>query len=206
MSLETRIAKSISIVLHPILVPFYGFLTLMFTGSFVAHIFSLELKLAILGLIFLVTVLLPSIFVLLLKRKQIISSVHLENRAERYLPYGMTMILYAIGFYHLYNSGLPQILAYFLLAAALTLLAVIISNYVTKISAHMVGIAGLAASCLILNNKFEVNLTALFLFIVFLGGLVGYARLTLNAHTPKQLYWGAVIGFFVQFLILHILV
>nr|MBA3901746.1 hypothetical protein [Bacteroidota bacterium] len=63
-----------------------------------------------------------------------------------------------------------------------------------KVSAHMVGMGGLAGAVIGLSVKFSINLQVLIISLLILSGLVGYARLQLSAHTHTQVYFGFLIG------------
>ena len=62
----------------------------------------------------------------------------------------------------------------------------------------MISLGGMLGAFLGLSFVMMIDLTPLLLLIIFVSGLVGYARLQLNAHTPAQVYAGFVTGFFVM--------
>lgn len=72
-----------------------------------------------------------------------------------------------------------------------------------KISLHMSAMGALAGTLLAVAFRFNINLQ-LFLSLVFLGGgLAGWARLRLNAHTPAQVYAGYLGGVALAFFMIY---
>jgi membrane-associated phospholipid phosphatase len=58
----------------------------------------------------------------------------------------------------------------------------------------MLGMGGLVGTFLGLALRYQVDALQLVSALVLLSGLVGYARLRLNAHTPAQVYAGFLSG------------
>jgi membrane-associated phospholipid phosphatase len=80
------------------------------------------------------------------------------------------------------------------LSASTSILITAIVNLKWKISAHMVGIGGLCgAIATLVIHKPEPPFGLLYVCIL-IAGLVGYARLRLQAHTPAQVYSGFLLG------------
>nr|WP_246611663.1 phosphatase PAP2 family protein [Arthrospiribacter ruber] len=62
------------------------------------------------------------------------------------------------------------------------------------------GVSGLLGFTLfVLIKQPESQLLPLFLCALVLTGAVGSSRLYLNAHTPKEILWGFLVGFSVCF-------
>jgi hypothetical protein len=200
---EQKFFNAVSYVFHPLLIPFYGFILLFSYGSFIAHVLSLELKIALLVIIALLTIFIPAFFVRLLKRKGSVQDLQLSNAKERTIPYLFTILFYGVAYYNLRNDGLPAILAVFMLSAIITLVSVVCINLFYKISAHMVGISALSATAFFLQQKFQVDTAMLFLLIILIAGLIATARLHAHAHTPSQVYTGFLLGFSIQYLTLY---
>ena len=78
------LAQFISNIFHPIIIPFYGFLILM--NESVLQILPEIYKRYILLIILVFTTVIPVIFIFLLKKMKVISSVTLRERKERHLP------------------------------------------------------------------------------------------------------------------------
>jgi len=203
--LEHKIAKLISVIFHPLFIPLYGFILLFLNGSFIAYILPLELKLALLGSLLFLTILIPVFFVVMLKRNEWVDDLELTVRKQRTVPYMITIVFYLVAYYNFSHSGLPVLLGILMLASAFALGILVLSNFFLKISAHTFGMGALVATLFFLHQVFEVNIAALFLLLIFFSGLVSYARLRLNAHSPTQVYLGFLFGVLAQYYALYFL-
>jgi hypothetical protein len=196
--LETRLAKFISVIFHPLLMPTYGFAMLFFTSNYISTFTSITIKLLILGITFLFTFLLPVVNAFILLKMGRIKSLEMESTEERTIPYGTSALYYFALFYLFYNANFPNIFKIVVLGAAVSVLMTAIINYKTKISAHMVGIGGVAGVAMGSIFRSGLPMQEAFIAIVFLSGIVGYARLKLEAHTPTQVYTGFLLGFLIE--------
>jgi len=87
-----------------------------------------------------------------------------------------------------------------MISISLTLVLLTIITLFWKISAHTTGISGTAGIFAALLFGVDTSLIYIALIVtLFLMGLVGAARLALNAHTEKQVWVGYVIGFLFNF-------
>ena len=76
-----------------------------------------------------------------------------------------------------------------------------IITYFWKISVHAIGISGIIG--VLTRIAFSVQSIELLIFLMIgliLSGFVMSARLSLNAHTPKQIYMGFLVGFLISFI------
>ena len=90
--------------------------------------------------------------------------------------------------------------------AATTVLILILTIITVfwKISIHSAAIGGVVGFIFALGMIHPiVNFTFILAFIILIAGLVIYSRLMLNAHTPWQVYAGAVLGFLVCFMSIY---
>ena len=170
--------------------------------------------------IFLSTFFIPGVAVAMLRFTGMIRSFQMESKQERIGPYVITGILYLWMFRNfLDNSQIPTAFTSFMLGATIGLFLAFFINIFTKISAHAVGMGGLLGMVVItlllfsydtfsMNlpfGVFEVSMSAVLAIAVLLAGLVGTARLLLQAHEPMDLYGGYLVGFSAQFIALRIL-
>lgn len=197
--MEIRFAKIISYTLHPLLMPTYGFAFIFFTENYISMFVPALLKYIILGVTFLFTFLLPTVNALILLKMKRIQSLEMETNQERIIPYSSTALYFFALFYLFYDAEFPSIFKIVILGAAISILLTFIINFKWKISAHTVGIGGIAGAALGIIYRMQMDMTLAFISILLLSGLVAYARLKLNAHTPAQVYTGFVLGFFIEF-------
>lgn len=197
--MEKSIANAISIVFHPVFITLYAFIVFLFYNDFMSSTLPLNEKVLILTLVLLTCVLLPGILMVIYKRMGWIISYHMKTKEERRLPLittGLVLLTTALMFQHLDTS---TILYLFLLAGTiLNVVLMLITNF-WKISLHTSAISGLLGALCGLSINGGFYLYPLILIATFVAGLVGFARLKLNCHSPLQIYAGYVIGFVVVF-------
>ncbi len=201
---EENRAQFISFILHPLLMPTYGLALIFFTKNYISMLTPLPIKGVIIGVTFLVTFLLPTINALLLLKMGRIKSLEMETPSERVIPYISTAVYYFALFYLFYNRQLPGVFKILILGAAISILLTLLINLKWKISAHTIGIGGIAGSTLGMMYRLQLDLHFIFMLIIFLAGIVSYARLKLNSHTPAQVYTGFLLGFTVELVLMFI--
>jgi membrane-associated phospholipid phosphatase len=84
----------------------------------------------------------------------------------------------------------------FALVSTISVVLVTIITIKWKISAHLTGIGGLTGMIFSLLLKTNGNLLIWFFISILLAGILGSARLVMDAHSPKQIYSGFAVGFF----------
>ena len=107
-------------------------------------------------------------------------------------------------FYLFYNRQLPSVFKILILGAAISILLTFIINRKWKISAHTIGIGGIAGATLGMMYRLQLDMNIFFMIIILLAGIVSYARLKLNAHTPSQVYTGFLLGFVVELVLMFV--
>jgi hypothetical protein len=151
-------------------------------------------------LVFLNTCLLPVFATILLKKFGVVSSIQIEEQSERTTPYFISFIFFLSTWWLLSKAPLPPIIAQLMLGAAIAILLCGIINISIKISAHMVGIGGVLGAFLLLGFSGFQDYSFYVMIGFLLAGLIGWARLQLNAHTPIQIYLGFILGVLSQFI------
>lgn len=187
------IAHILSAILHPLLMPTIGLL-FIFSASTSIIILPYEAKRIILIIVGINTLVLPLLMIPLFYRLNIIKSIDMTGHRERIVPLAFTLIPYIFSFYFLYKLPIIQEIPMFLLGATITILVTLIISIWWKVSIHMVGIGGMVGLFFALSLRFYVDVIWLLAIFVILSGVVAWARLTLNAHKPSQVYIGFLIG------------
>jgi len=204
--MRKTIAMSLSVLLHPMLMPTYGLLILFFgmKGTVYDYITPTTLKWRLTFIVLVFTFIFPSLNIYLLYKLRRIGDITLSNQRERTFPYLVTSLFYFGLFYLLLDVNLWPEIKLFILGAGLAILLTALINSVTKISAHMVGIGGLIGAILALSYliRFDTMLIIAALFLV--AGLVGTARLLLQAHSAEQIYMGFGLGLLVQLTLMYL--
>jgi hypothetical protein len=198
------LAKIVSGVFNPLLMPTYGLLILFQSDTYFA-LLPYEAKKAIFIIVLITTCLLPLAFLPLFLYQNLIQSLRLPDIKQRIIPFATTGILYLIGYLILNQMGVPSTIANVLLAGALIIFIALLITLKWKISAHMAGIGSLTGAILGFSFRLHTDLLNYLLIVILLSGLLGSARLLLKHHTPKQVYSGFGLGlmvFLLTFLLL----
>ncbi|MGQ0828215.1 MAG: phosphatase PAP2 family protein [Bacteroidota bacterium] len=202
MSTEIRISKIISYILHPLLMPTYGIALIFCSKNYISTFTPTDYKLVILSITFIFTFLLPTINALILLRIGRINSLEMETSRERIIPYAGASLYHFALFYLFYNAQFPTIFQALILGAAISILLTLLITFKWKVSAHTVGIGGVAGGLLGIIYRLQADLQLMFMIIIIVSGVIGYARLKMNAHSPAQVYGGFALGFFVELLLM----
>lgn len=193
-----RLAILITYLFHPLLIPTYGICLLYRIFSNFYFIHDNRILISLVGITFVSTCLLPAISALFLFRSGLLSNLEMTDRRERLLPYLLTTLYYLLAYYLLKNFPLPSgmLLAVrlFTLGATCALLLTSGINLIWKISAHAIAIGGLTGAFLILCLKLSFPPIDELCWCTLVAGMVGWARLKLEAHSPAQIYAGFGLG------------
>ncbi|MFZ4400237.1 MAG: hypothetical protein ACOYO1_09400 [Bacteroidales bacterium] len=192
--MENKISRILSYVFHPLLMPVYTFIFLFNLNVFFASILTYEGKLIILSFIFVSTFILPAILTFVLYKRGIITSLHLEKREERTLPFLFTIIFYYGTYFILKNAGIPPIYLIILLASTLMIIFAFFINLKFKISIHTLAIGAITGIIIGISCRFGLDLLFAIFLLIIIGGLIGFSRLALNAHRPLEVYIGYLLG------------
>lgn len=185
----SRFAQFFSGLLHPLVMPLYATL-LMLLATPLGLVLTNKAMFFLITIVFLSTCLLPLLFVIVLHKIGLISSLAMRKRKERIIPLllgafmcyvSYTLLLRIVRLHPLF----PKI--FFALAVFLLLLTLVTQFW--KISLHMAAIGGLFAIVFIFSYH-----SWLLLLVVLLSGLLGTCRLWLRAHNSAQVYGGFCLG------------
>jgi hypothetical protein len=139
----------------------------------------------------------PITIIWLMKRMRIIDSMNLEKKQDRLYPFFVALIFYVSSWYIFRNLNIISYLS-FIFAAASILVALAISiNAFWKISIHSISMGAVSAAITILTASHYLAAPWMVYSIFILSGMVGFARLKLQAHSSMQVYSGYLLGFFV---------
>ena len=195
--MQKLIAKIISVILHPLFMPVYGILILFFiSGTFLSYLAG-PVKNIVLIIIAVNTIILPLSVVPFYISQKIIKSIHMETARERVIPLMMNSIFFYLGFYLLNRLQVPDLIKMYLLGSFSVVVVTLLVSLKWKISIHMIGIGGLTGAIISISWHLGVDMKAVWMGLILCSGLIGFARLELNKHTPAQVYSGFFIGLLV---------
>lgn len=190
------IAHIISYLFHPIFIPFYMVMSVLYLPSYAFSRYTTNFKNILIVYIFFLDILVPLAGLWFMKKKGIISSLQIPNGQERGIPYFFLFFIYMLTAASLHRiQGLhPAISSAFYIIAAIILVIAIINSRWFKISAHGAAIGGATAWLFILFEKYGIDSFNYFLISIILSGIIMSSRLILGAHDNKEIYFGYSIG------------
>jgi membrane-associated phospholipid phosphatase len=193
--MQKKIASVISILLHPLLMPFLGIITIFFSGSYISVVDPRLMNITLL-IVFILTVVLPLSIIPFYFYKRLIRKIEMNSPRERLVPYFITFIFFYIAHIIIKKLPLNYFFSIYMFASAISVLIVLIVSYFWKISTHMVGIGGFVGLVISLSFRMDTNLMGILIIAILLAGITGYSRLELNSHSPSQVYSGFGLGLF----------
>lgn len=189
-----HLALTISILLHPFLLPLYGLFFIFNTGS----VFSLippGARLYSYAITLVALVIMPLLSLPVLKKLKLIDSYRLDSNQERLYP-ALSAIFFAfLGFYIIGRIPYTNIIQQLYLILIIVLAGFSIVTIRWKMSMHMTAIGAICGFLVILGMKYLGDVREILMAMLFLSGLLASCRLYLEKHNPAQIYAGFLFGF-----------
>lgn len=196
-----KILPFFSYLFHPIFIPVYAGLFYFFLNDY--YFSDTEKYFAILQIV-VITIVIPILLYFALRTAGQVDSIMVAEISQRKTP---LLILCFLTILLIRKSitieHFPELYFFFLGGLLSTFLALILLFFKTKVSLHMMAISTLTVFIIglsIHNQTHTINTIAL---LVFLNGVVASSRLEMNAHTPKELAMGFVLGIIPQLLVFY---
>jgi hypothetical protein len=187
-------AKIISIIFHPLLMSVYGILIIFSAPTPIGYL-PVTVKKLLLLITLINNVLLPLSLIPYFRYRNIITSWAVEARKERMLPLLTTSFFYSVTAFISFKFNIPPFIKSFIFSATFLAICVTIISLWWKISIHSVGAGALTALVIVLSVKMYTPLTWFLLGVILVSGLVLSSRLWLNLHSPKEVWFGLLLGF-----------
>jgi len=187
------VAKVVSGILNPFMIPFFGFL-ILFLFTYL-RILPFQYKMILLILVYCFTVLMPVISIYLLRKIAGWESIEGNGRKSRILAYLLVLIAYAFCLGLMYRMNIPSYMCGIILGALIAMFISIILSFKWHISIHMVGIGGIVGSLIAFSQLFYYNPVLWLSIAIILAGLLGTARMMLAKHTLVHILLGFIVGF-----------
>lgn len=195
------VAKIISFLFHPLLLTTY-------LVTLIGYYFPTMLMVApqnmrpILAFIFCFTFILPAVNILIFKIFGTISNYTMDSRRERLVPFVAISVIYIVmTFLFYYRLPFSSNFSNLMLLVTMLVVAGTVITFFYKVSIHSLAMWGGVGILVPLNKAMEQSYllwpTA---GIIVAAGLVMSARLYLDAHTPRQVMIGGLVGFGIGFL------
>ncbi|WP_304976890.1 phosphatase PAP2 family protein [Duncaniella muris] len=195
-----RISEILSVLFSPLLVPTYGMILAAFLT--ILRFLPTNLLCTAVGITFVITCLIPVSIIMALFRSGMVSDPGLNERKERYLPYGAVVLCYLGCGFFFFKASAPLWLPMFFAGAALATVINVAVNYWWKISAHAAAMGGLVALLfrIVASHYALYNMNLWLSAVIILAGAVMTARVYLGRHTLWQVLAGCANGFICVYL------
>lgn len=199
MNFKKSIARFLSLVFHPLLIPTLGFLLLMNSGFYFSML-SYDAKKFLLLIVFMSTFLLPvlSLWILSFNKR---FDIKMDKSTDRVIPLLLSAVYYYLGYYYLGRLQVYPIYRVYLFSTILIIILLLLISMKWKISNHMAGIGGLIGAVLALSFRLGLNSSLLLSCLIITAGTIGTSRLLLKKHNPLQIYAGFLLGFMINYLV-----
>jgi len=201
--MSVKLAKFVSTIFHPVLLPTLGFL-LLFTSGFYDSLLTTDAKRFILLVIFFSTATLPLLAVAILAINSKFDML-MPNSRDRIIPLLFASVFYYIGFILLGKINFIPMFKLYMIASVLLIIALLLISFKWNISIHMAATGALTATFFALSFRAGVNPMNAIIIVVIVSGLVGTARLVLNKNNLLQVAAGYILGFIILYPVIYFL-
>lgn len=189
-----------SYLFHPIFIPVYAALFYFFGND--SYYTNPEKYFAVFQIV-VITIVLPILIYFVLRSMGKVNSVMISDISQRKIPLFILCFLTIV----LIRKSItldhfPELYFFFLGGLFSTFIALILLFLKTKASLHMVAISALTIFVIGFSIHDQTQYINAIAFLVFMNGVVASSRLEMNAHTPKELVIGFLLGVIPQFLFL----
>lgn len=144
------------------------------------------------------TLVFPLITVIIMSRLGFISSLEMNDRQERIIPYIGMSLFYFWTYLVVKQLGVGSYFTHVMLGISLSVFAAFFFNLFYKVSIHAIamgGFVGIALSLAIISSH---NLLTPLMLVIVCAGAVGSARMYLGSHNSAQVYSGYMLGLLAQ--------
>ncbi len=193
-------ATFLSYLFHPIFIPLYVVLFLVYLHPSYFSGFSDGIKMRTVFILVQNAIFYPLFCILLLKGVGFITSIFLRTQQDRIIPYIACGIFFFWVFLVFKQQPIyPRILPAFMLGVFIASSAALIANIYFKISMHAIGLGGWLGIFLVIAFGNTMLMTWPLAAVILITGLVCTSRLLVSDHTPKEIYAGLALGIISQF-------
>ncbi len=204
-------AKAISVIAHPLFGATYILLLLLSVNPYLFGVNTALERLPLIALVFASSTLVPGLVVLMMLGLEMIPSLEMPDKTQRIIPLIAVGMLW-LGLFAFCRTAADVPTAYtaLVLGCVVGLFAAFFVNLFQKVSLHAVGMGGFVAAVFVTMELFaydhfplalpgaqvlQVSLSTILVITVLLAGLVGTARMILDAHDLEEVGGGYLIGF-----------
>ncbi len=195
------LAQFFSLAIHPIAMPAIALLLARIFDPYLRYFLPAELFDPVFYVVLANTILLPAVSIYFLYKREMIGSIDLGERRDRFLPFLVTFLFYTTTYILLRQVPLPDTVFSLFFGALVALFIGLLLTLVLKVSVHMIGISGVLGGIVGLFHLHDFFSLGLLSALILAVGILGTSRLKLGAHRPVEVFVGTLVGFVGQYLI-----
>ena len=185
-------ARVLSMLFTPFYLPLVGMMAL-FAFSYLG-LMPWGYKLQVLTMVYLFTILLPTILIHLYRRHRGWTLIELGHKERRAVPYVISILCYFFCIYLMDQLHIPHFMGTILSAALFIQVVCALINVWWKISTHTAAIGGVAGALFVFGEYFNFNPVWWLCLVLILAGILGSSRMILRQHTLFQVVAGFLVG------------
>ena len=185
-------ARLMSMIFTPFYLPIVGLIAL-FIFSYMS-LLPMMYKLVMLAMVYLLTVMAPSLLIHLYRLCQGWTSHELGRKERRLVPYIISIVCYFACFFWMEYRNTPRVISIIVVVALTIQMVCALINVWWKISTHTAAIGGVAGGLVSYSIAFSFNPLWWLCVVLILAGAVGTARMILRQHSLSQVVTGFLVG------------
>lgn len=185
-------ARIMSMIFTPFYLPIVGLIAL-FIFSYMS-LLPMMYKLVMLAMVYLLTVVAPSLLIHLYRLCQGWTSHELGRKERRLVPYIISIVCYFACFFWMEYRNTPRVISIIVVVALTIQMVCALINIWWKISTHTAAIGGVAGGLVSYSIAFSFNPLWWLCSVLILAGAVGTARMILRQHSLSQVVGGFLVG------------
>lgn len=185
-------ARIMSMIFTPFYLPIVGLIAL-FIFSYMS-LLPMMYKLVMLAMVYLLTVVAPSLLIHLYRLCQGWTSHELGRKERRLVTYIISIVCYFACFFWMEYRNTPRVISIIVVVALTIQMVCALINIWWKISTHTAAIGGVAGGLVSYSIAFSFNPLWWLCFVLILAGAVGTARMILRQHSLSQVVGGFLVG------------
>jgi len=192
------LAKIISYIFHPLFIPVYLAYFIMEVRSYeFAGLDGWNRTLKLL-LIVISCTFVPLFAVLLLRGLRFIDSIFLKTQKDRIIPYIICMTFYfSVWYYFKKNHEIKDLVSMSMGIFNASVFGFLV-NIFMKVSMHAIAVGVMCTFVALLGFTDTVSYSFYLAAAILIAGFVCTSRLIVSDHSPKEIYFGFLIGVFSQ--------
>lgn len=190
-----------SFLFMPLFMPLFGMVWILyFGGGPETEMMHPVAKTYLLSVTAVFCSLLPLVTLIFMKVFGLTDKMELPNRRDRIMPIAISVVYAVFGYVFILRVPNQNPFFYLLpLGSASVLLIALVCTVRFQISIHLLSIGALTATFVLATQFLGWNYLLPVLASIAIAGCTGFARITLNAHKPYQVYTGYLTGFVTQY-------